>query len=285
MLFQGQSPTVCTGDDGRFKFPPLGNPYIVLALHKQGYGQVASQPDGTSPDLIIAPWARVEGDVFIGAQAAAARKVGLVSGGQPMERERPWVMFQATATTDDTGHFMMDYIPVGKVMVGLWTPLTGGVGQSAMTQIVHLQTEPGQTTHVAIGGTGQPVVGRLVAPAGFENQIDWVTFSPNVSTVIPLSKFPDQLSTMTQEEKNQWRQMEMHSYPMLVNADGSFRVEDVSSGTYEVQISLTEPLSNGVSIVRHSFGREFTVPELPNGRSDEPLNLGDFELQPIQFPK
>jgi hypothetical protein len=77
----------------------------------------------------------------------------------------------------------------------------------------------------------------------------------------------------------------MHAYPMSISADGSFRVEDVPSGAYEVQISLTESVSNNVSIVRHSFRREFTAPELPNGRSDEPLDLGDFELQPIQFPK
>jgi RNA polymerase sigma factor (sigma-70 family) len=286
MFIQNQALNVRTGEDGRFKFPPAPGPYLLLALHKQGCGQVASQSDGTLPDLIIEPWARVEGEVFIGAQPAVAKSVGLHREGYSWERtEKPWVHFQANATTDGTGHFVIDYVPAGKVAVGLWLPVNSQPKTSTLTHSVLLPTEPGQTTHVKIGGTGQPVIGRLTVPAEFQSQIDWPKLAPRITTVIPQSKFPAQWSTMTREEKNQWYLVEMHAYPMSISADGSFRVEDVPSGAYEVQISLTESVSNNVSIVRHSFRREFTAPELPNGRSDEPLDLGDFELQPIQFPK
>ncbi len=152
-------------------------------------------------------------------------------------------------------------------------------------QCVHLQTEPGQTTHVRIGGTGQPVIGRLVAPPGFETQMDWVALAPRITSLIPQSKYPAQWGSMTQDEKNQWFLTENRSYPMAISADGTFRVEDVPSGTYDVQIALSDSLTNGASVLRHILRREFAVPELPNGRSDEPLDLGDFELQPIQLPK
>ena len=152
-------------------------------------------------------------------------------------------------------------------------------------QCVHLQTEPGETTHVRIGGTGQPVIWRLVAPPGFETQMDWVALAPRITSLIPQSKYPAQWGSMTQDEKNQWFLTENRSYPMAISADGTFRVEDVPSGTYDVQIALSDSLTNGASVLRHILRREFAVPELPNGRSDEPLDLGDFELQPIQLPK
>ena len=38
---------------------------------------------------------------------------------------------------------------------------------------VPVEVKPGMTTHVNIGGTGRPVVGRLVKPRGKETPIDW----------------------------------------------------------------------------------------------------------------
>ena len=200
-------------------------------------------------------------------------------------RETPWVNFQADAVTDSAGHFVIDHLPAAKGQVYLWAPSNKNAAWFTMTQGVHLQTTPGQTTHVRIGGMGQPVIGRLVMPAEFEGQMDWVALSPRITDVISPSQYPAQWPSMTNDEKNQWFLSEHRHYPMAITADGTFRVEDVLPGTYDVQIPLSETLSNGGSVLRQIFRREFTVPELPNGRSDEPLDLGDCELQPIQLPK
>ena len=122
-------------------------------------------------------------------------------------------------------------------------------------------------------------------PSDVETQMDWVALSPRITNVIPPTQYPAQWPSMTDEQKSQWFLTEHRSYPMAINADGTFRVEDVPSGTYDVQIPLSETLSNGWSVLRQMFRREFTVPELPNGRSDEPLDLGDFELQSIPIPQ
>jgi len=60
-------------------------------------------------------------------------------------------------------------------------------------------------------------------------------------------------------------------------------VEDVTPGKYAIHAQVHEP-GNGVP---GTFGpelanidTEITVPEIPGGRSDEPLDVGTIELKP-----
>lgn len=60
--------------------------------------------------------------------------------------------------------------------------------------------------------------------------------------------------------------------------DGSFLFEDMPAGDYR----LTARIHFGATAGRGSFvygaEREFTIPEMPDGRSDEPLDIGDLTL-------
>jgi thiol-disulfide isomerase/thioredoxin len=84
-------------------------------------------------------------------------------------------------------------------------------------------------------------------------------------------------------EEQAARRRAERSYWVNFSADGSFRVDDVPPGTYELRINLTEPRKPG----ENRFGpvtpdktiasltREVTVPEIA---SEEPLDLGLLEL-------
>ncbi|HUK83984.1 MAG TPA: hypothetical protein VLZ12_15280 [Verrucomicrobiae bacterium] len=75
----------------------------------------------------------------------------------------------------------------------------------------------------------------------------------------------------------------MVSYPFAVGPDGSFRVEDVPPGDYQLDIKTSELRTNGTAVVLQPislFIHEFIVPDLPDGRSDEPLDLGELEIEP-----
>jgi hypothetical protein len=78
------------------------------------------------------------------------------------------------------------------------------------------------------------------------------------------------------------------AYWLNFNEDGSFRIDDVPAGAYELRIKVTEALKNGEdrlpAIMRSakeiaSLTQEVVVPEMPNGRSDEPLDLGTLQLK------
>ncbi len=74
-----------------------------------------------------------------------------------------------------------------------------------------------------------------------------------------------------------------------LEADGSFRVEDVEAGTYELSIMLSEPPRDPYRPgIGHDFlataRREVVVPPMPGGRSDEPLDLGTIPVTAIKKP-
>jgi hypothetical protein len=75
------------------------------------------------------------------------------------------------------------------------------------------------------------------------------------------------------------------SFDTNVRPDGRFRIEDVPAGKYRLQAYLNEP-GRGVPGICGpgvgSFDTEITVPEMPGGRSDEPIDLGTIELKPVR---
>jgi peroxiredoxin len=62
--------------------------------------------------------------------------------------------------------------------------------------------------------------------------------------------------------------------------DGSFRIDDVPPDEYRLSVSVND---NNTVRERGPFailGHVFTIPPVPGGRSDEPLDLGFLRLQP-----
>ena len=305
----GNIPSVHTGDDGRFIFSPPGKPFLVVAVHNQGYAQAGSEQAGVLPDLVLTPWAYVEGTMYLGSQAATKAKVQLW-GDSSSQSDQPRVMFGANTMTDGNGHFLLDYVPIGDVSVGRWICVNERTLEFTISPVVHLQTKPGETAQVTIGGTGRPVVGQLVVPAGFKRNVDWSACDLiRLSTKLPerpQPTLPNNWQAMTRDQKRafgkQWHETWDNSdegrayteaakaarnYSFAIRADGSFRVEDVLPGVYQLDITLMsgEPHTNGAAITSQPIARlrhEFTVPEIPEGQTDEPLDLRELELTPVE---
>ena len=73
------------------------------------------------------------------------------------------------------------------------------------------------------------------------------------------------------------------SYAVALRPDGTFRVEDVPAGRYILKLPF-EGLSRGTREGRQAFARsEVIVPEMPGGRSDEPLDIGAIPLEVFPF--
>ena len=70
-------------------------------------------------------------------------------------------------------------------------------------------------------------------------------------------------------------------YALRIAEDGSFRIENVLPGTYQLSINLTEPgadqFRSGPPI--GNLTRDVTVADIPGGVTDEPLDLGVLALQ------
>ncbi len=111
---------------------------------------------------------------------------------------------------------------------------------------------PGQTLEVRIGGSGRPVTGRVVLGGVPESPVDWKNNEPAL------------IEGATQFAAN-------------LDQEGRFRIEDVPAGQYGLEVPVNAPADTrfgGIGIVIGKAQVGFTVPAMPGGRSNEPLDLG-----------
>ena len=69
----------------------------------------------------------------------------------------------------------------------------------------------------------------------------------------------------------------MRNYPLELNQDGTFRIQDVEAGTYTINLSITSLTTpqgmNSSDSELASGSLEFTVPEMTGGRSNQTLEI------------
>jgi hypothetical protein len=78
-----------------------------------------------------------------------------------------------------------------------------------------------------------------------------------------------------------------YAYITEVDESGAFSFTDVEPGTYRLHIQLhardVAPSLRGPG-PEAIAQREVIVPDIPGGRSDEPLDIGEVEPKPHKFP-
>jgi hypothetical protein len=252
---------VKTKEDGQFSFPDQTDVYAIVVLHDEGYVEVTEDELTESSELKLQPWARVEGKLIIGKEPGAHEEMRLRFDRRETQNGLRFY-YACNTSTDDKGNFVFERIVPGNVMV--YHEIK--VGQA--THFSHglpLEIKAGETHRITIGGTGRPVIGKILIPDYFKSTFDWRY--TNYGLRINNSKGP------------------YNQLGLKIEEDGTFRIEDVPAGDYTLHFNAYVP-----SAVPRSFGgetiaflnRNFNVPEIPSGRSDEPLDLGILELDVIR---
>jgi AhpC/TSA family len=288
----GQNPTprIRTGPDGRYAFPPQGRRASVIAVHDTGFAIRSADDPAACGDLALAPWGRVEGLVMFGVHPASGEPVAgwlrTSSGSASLHYE---------ARTLASGWFVLDRVAPGRLTVYRrvetedkgWTP----------SHTVSLDVKPGETARLQIGGTGRRVIGRLAIPEGVELSHFAVGYAHrSLAPVLPEPPTPDDFLVFDSERRAAWwdafaRTPEGRayvedrdrSYAVALRPDGTFRIEDVPEGRYVLKLPF-EGLPRGTREGRQAFARsEVVVPEIPGGRSDEPLDIGAIPLEVFPF--
>jgi len=134
------------------------------------------------------------------------------------------------------------------------------------------------------------VIGRVEPPSGWTNPIDFNDRSvAHIVNIRPFTPFPLSLFRgKTMADGRHWSDMSrLVSLGVALAPDGSFRVDDVPPGEYRLAILVNgESPFHVVLMGRRDSGpfsrivRNFTVPPVPGGRSEEPLDLGSLRLRP-----
>jgi protocatechuate 3,4-dioxygenase beta subunit len=264
-------PKVTTGPDGRFAFPSQVGAFLLIALSDAGYADASSDELAKSSKLVLQPWGQIEGGVRIGPRQGANQQVvfypirpeGRVGIGGYGYGYRTW--------TDERGRFRFDRVVPGSGTVArvVGKMYTGGLIESLPCWQESVEIKPGGMAQVTIGGKGRPLVGRVALDGTPESPVDWTQSESVMLGVAPPAR-PDSARTGRVR-------FSAVLFASTIDKDGLFRIEDVPAGKYELELSV-----NGARNPRFSGpGKEIghltmpvVVPEIPGGRSNEPLDLG-----------
>ncbi|MDB6037023.1 MAG: hypothetical protein JWM99_864 [Verrucomicrobiales bacterium] len=271
-----------TDQEGHFTLDDPGYDFIVLITHQNGFLETSVASLRLQKTLKLEPWGKVEGILREGRKIVPAATVGLF--GIQRRGMESWV-FTILVQTDTQGRFAFDKVPAGQFLLQRWMGIESGPGASSHQ--VPVLVKNGHTTEVAYGGTGRPIIGQI------DGNVDWsketqllvlkVTNAkpPAFDDFVTVKGFEAARDGFDAERKRQ--ELSQRSYGLHFERDGSFRIEDVPSGTYELHILVREPLKEGEDSWRPrkiiaSLIREVIVPETSGGRSDAPLDLGQLTL-------
>jgi thiol-disulfide isomerase/thioredoxin/uncharacterized GH25 family protein len=284
--------------DGKFTLAPVKDDFLLVVVHDSGQARITKEQWKTADGQIkLEPWAKIEGTVKIGAKSGVNETVSLWMQ-EEFRENGPRLYQQNEVKTDPTGHFVFDRVFPGKA--GLQRQIALGANMTGAAISKRIVAEAGKTIEVTLGGAGRPVVGRVALPADMPER--WVVMQSSISSNMKFEKppTPANFDDLSPEEKQKWvetwqksdegkafqaraskLQESRRDYGFRMAPDGSFRVEDVEPGSYVVRVGLAQPpvgSTCGWGDEIGSASTEFTVPEIPGGRSDQP-----FELPSVPF--
>jgi len=280
-----------TDMEGRFFFTTPIAARLVAAVNQNGIGSVLIAGTDRAVSIHLQPWGRIEGVLRLKTQPISGRELILDSMQQPDSGQTVSLVTGVyTTRTDDEGNFAFDQVPPGRFHLYLSGE---AIGRSA-SHVTLLEIQPGATAVVQIGGTGSIVSGRL-ALSGPEQATDWskrlvyavvrtrIPYPPGLS----LSARPEWLRQYEQTEEGRARIGDWSQFALDAQSDGSFTVEDVPPGDYEVCGQLLDaPLNPAVGIKGHvigSFRQEVAVPQPADAASTGKIDMGIVPVQ-LQGP-
>jgi hypothetical protein len=279
-------PTAIARTDGTFRFEAQTERAIVMVFHDRGFAEATEAQLAELPAhaMTLQSWGRVEGTIRVGARPGAREPVTL-NPKRTIEPDDIHIHFGYEVNADTQGRFTFERVKPGSASVSRTIRQTPN--SLAFGPWVSVEVRPSETAYVSIGGSGRPVIGRVVRRAGENITIDWSLSRSRFRLQQPPINEP---ANMTQDQRTAWYnkwsttaegkaylayQNGESFYAFRIERDGSFHIDDVRPGTYSLRIEPTDNKRNPIATAE----RTVVVPEMPGGRSDEPVDLGTIELK------
>jgi len=278
------------GDDGRIKLPGAPKDAPVVIAHASGFLDTTIEEINRSREVRLKPFGTIEGRLLVAGKPK--------SGANVMLNTLSWspslgFHLSYSAKTGEDGQFTFTQVPPGEFKLYRWMPHSArsGMGRPITeTYQMPITVKAGETNRLDYASTGRAVIGQAAADKP-EIAVDWLNDDHVLSLKLPgvaATPRPNREDYATFEAFRQANEASFRSaaqlksasaartYQLMFETDGSFRVEDVPSGTYELRIRVTKPAEGqrASTLPRPedelgSLIREVVVPE-----GKEPFDLG-----------
>ena len=275
--------------DGSFKLPLYERARAVLALNEEGFAKVTLEELKASPKITLQKWGRIEGTLHIGQRLGTNESILISSpnGADPLLYD-----YNAYLTrTDERGRFVITFVPPGEIQVVRLVPV-GEVRQHRPLGTVDVK--PGETIVVNFGGDGRTVIGTLKfsdtnAPVNLKAaRITLHTGRAAMMERMKQLKTPEERKVFLESEAGKAINRQYRNYPGTIGPDGSFLVEDVPAGEYELSLQLETPAQrqpghSPFDGVLYNSTHPIVIASAPAPVAG-PLDCGDIELKRFSLP-
>ena len=209
-IYRGTRKTETDGA-GRFSFPALPDAYEIVVVDTNGFAEVRAGDLETNAEVRLQPYARVEGQLLIGARPGSNETVNLDRAYIPYAdypRQFPVLSLYLSTRTDADGKFVFERVPPIAVSLchqpKVRDSSTGTIPESQTTGLV---LAPGKTRQVTLGGQGRPVIGRLEV-TGYDGKINYRADVQTLQTIVPPPAGLPDLTAMSREFAEKTRSLD-----------------------------------------------------------------------------
>lgn len=285
-----------TDESGHFELPPQAEIYTLAAFEDAGSAVVTQAEFETTNEMVLEPWGRIEGVLKIGAEPASGQKV-VLSYSTPQRPGQPQFNTHYQTDCGRDGAFVFDRVIPGnpKVLRGIEM---GGM-RTSYSHGIPVSVRPGETVAVTLGGVGRPVIGKIVPPEDLEGPPLWSMGTFSLSTIREEPEYPSGWESMALEARQAWYETYQKSeeykalertqrhYAFTANEEGSFHIDDVEAGKYQLRAQLHAPSEENASWQGDVIAQgtmDVEVPPMETLRSDDPLVLAELQLETYHAP-
>ncbi|MFI5380223.1 MAG: sigma-70 family RNA polymerase sigma factor [Tepidisphaerales bacterium] len=285
-------PRTLSNANGSFAFPRRDEVYTYLVVRcNEGFAALRIDEMAADRQIVVRPWGRIEGTLYVAQRPQPRQKVQLMRSWLPGDTTVRGLNYGKIVQTDDAGHFVFTRVAPGLNFVCRYWEIEGLFGAPGksiqQSHPVFIPLDPGQSVQADIGGQGRPITGR-VSVVGSDVPLKlWGTISKVSSFPFATPDGSSQLTLQQREERRlRWGKTapgRAISESFVGNfyqcaPDGSFRFEVLPPGRYVFYAhAYVQDPGSDISDRVVALERFFTVPEMPAGREEPPLDLGPMD--------
>ncbi len=272
--YNEQTKVATTDDQGAFTLSAPPDHGTVVATADVGFASTSIDQVRANPVVVLQAFGRIEGTLKIAGAPGAGQDLLYSPAASGLS-----VDFNTfKTTTDDQGNFTMERIPPGDgSIVRLIHSSANSWTYSHNTPVT---VQPGQTTQVTLGDTGAVLRGTVRFDSPPTNGGKWI-ISGNLfggGPIMPAFNSPAERQAYIRSPEWQAQTRTIKNYAFVANADGTFQVDSVAPGSYNINVSarvdgdrafMNPPVAQG--------SLQFTVPD--NADPLNPIAVGEIVLK------
>ncbi len=251
--FQSSERMYKAGEDGKFQYAAQNSRVAITIASPDGYAEKYLESDEHPGDVVLKPWARIEGQLVQAGNPVPGATV-MVNPIRTLGNENPHVQDIFYTETDNEGRFVFERVPPIPCSIrsrlSPWedAPITSN-------RSVAIRLEPGKTHQISLGGEGLQIVGNVKLNGESTDHIEFrygLNTLLKVGSKIELEKHlvnPGQFS-VGQEKDEMMRLTDgsgstagYETHFVKINPDGSFLINGVAPGDYRFLLRVYEPPS------------------------------------------